>query len=602
MAKKKIKQVSEPHLFNWQIITLLALTIVAYYPTLSHYFVNWDDPNYIMNNEMITTFSWENLKKIFSTYYMGNYHPLVLLSFAFDFSLVKITAFGYHLHNLILHLVNTVLVYYLFFRLLKKNVNAAAFIALIFALHPMHVESVAWVSERKDLLYTAYFFLSLIAYYYYLQKQEKKWYLLSIFLFILSNLSKAQAVTLPVVLLLMDYFTSRPFKWSRIWEKIPFFLISLVFGIIAVFAQKEGAALNALGIPLSQSVFFGTYSLVVYLFKFFLPVNQCGVYEYPLTDQGAAPWYMYVAPLVLVALLFIIWRYRKEEKTITFGLLFFLVTIFPVLQFLPVGGAIVAERYTYIPYLGLSLIVAFYFWKWLATIPKKYQQALVVAVVLLMLLMTFLTRQRTLVWKDSVVFWTDVIEKYPKSARAYGNRAFIYNENEDYPNAIRDLSEGIKLDPTDSKKLSFYYSRGLIYRKIEKFDSALMDYTHAIRYNPDNFKIFFKRGILYTDKFNKPDSGIIDFKLFLSKYPDDLDGNFNLGIAFLKTGQADSAKRYFSRSLTIDPSKAQAYLLLGDILFGEKDYVTAYSNYQKAQQYGMTPDKARMQYLKERVK
>ena len=203
--KKKIKN-KDPKNAHLGLVVIVITTVAALYPSIGNDFVNWDDVVYIMNNDMIKSLNIENLIKMFSSFFMGNYHPLTILSFAIDFKLFKLSAQGYHLHNLILHLVNALLVYFVAWHILRKNTLAAFIVSILFAIHPMHVESVAWVSERKDLLYTMYFLLAMLAYIFYNRTGEKKYLYYTLLCFILSLLAKAQAVTLPVVLLLMDYF------------------------------------------------------------------------------------------------------------------------------------------------------------------------------------------------------------------------------------------------------------------------------------------------------------------------------------------------------------------------------------------------------------
>ena len=602
MAIRKKSTVKEEKLLNWKLLFLLSVSFLVYYPSLQHDFVNWDDIVYIMNNEMITAFNWVNVKQIFSTYFMGNYHPMILLSFLFDFHFFRFSANGYHVHNLLLHLVNATLVYTFFFHLLKKNSNVAITIALLFALHPMHVESVAWVSERKDVLYTAWYFLSLLTYLFYLQRGKKIYYFLALIFFILSCLSKAQAVTLPFVLILTDYFATRKFEWKVVFEKIPFFLLSLIFGIVAIFAQKANDYINPLGIPVFQSLFYAPYSLWVYLAKFLVPVYQTGVYDYPLSLEGTMPYYIYLSPLIFLFLIAVVWITWKNYKYITFGLLFFIATIFPVLQFLPVGGAIVAERYTYIPYIGLSCIVAIAFWEYRSNSALKYKNILTLSGIIIILVMISLTWNRTLVWKDSITFWTDVIEKNPVCVKAYYNRAAMFNEKKEYDKAVKDLTDGLKIDSNDAKKLNFYSSRAFIYKKMGKYDLALIDYSNAIKKNPEYFNAYLDRGILYTDQLGKYNEGISDFKKFLQNKPEDINGNMNLGIAYYKKNDFDSAKLLFSKSIVLNPANGNAHSLLTFIYYKNKDYLSAYKHGLLAQKYGVNVDSSLMIFLQNQIK
>ena len=600
MANKRIL-IKEDKILSWKILLLAAAVFVSYFPVMNFEFVNWDDNIYIMNNNMITAFNWANLKMIFSSYFVGNYHPFTLLSFAFDFHFFKLSAPGYHVHNLILHLVNAMLVYSFFFHLLKKNSTAAVVIALLFALHPMHVESVAWVSERKDLLYTAWFFMSLITYLFYLQKGKKIFYLLSLLFFLFSCLSKAQAVTLPIVLILTDYFSGRRFGWKTAVEKIPFFLLSITFGIVAIFAQKASNYINPLGIPIFQSLFYAPYSLCVYLLKFVVPAWQTALYEYPVTQDGGVPLYIYLSPLILPILIIAIWKSRKNGRYISFGLLFFLATIFPVLQFLPVGRAVVAERYTYIPYIGLGLIVVTAFLEFRQKLSLKKKNIANTVGIALMVFMAVTTWNRTLAWKDSISLWTDVIDKNPQCAQAFTNRAFMYNEKMEYDNAVNDLTEGLKIDSTDAKRLNFYASRAFLYKKMGRFELALSDYSSAIRKNPGDVKLFFARGVLYTDNLEKYDSGISDFKRYLRSYPDDNNCNMNLGIAYYYNSKFDSAVTCFLKSVELNPANGKAHSMLATIFCNNRDYTRAYEHLIQAKQCGDSVDNTLMIFLKSKV-
>jgi protein O-mannosyl-transferase len=598
MATRKKIHLKEEKLLNWKILFLIVVSFLAYYPVMSHDFVNWDDIVYIMNNNMITAFSWVNLKNIFSSYFMGNYHPFILMSFSFDFHFFKFSAPGYHVHNLILHLVNTVLVYAFIYLLLKKNSNVAAIVALLFAVHPMHVESVAWISERKDVLYTAYFLLSLISYLLYREKGKTSQYFMALLFFVFSCLSKAQAVTLPIVLLLIDYLETRKFEWKTLINKIPFLILSLIFGVVAIFAQKTSNYVNPLGIPVFQSLFYAPYSLWIYILKFLAPIGQTAVYEYPVTPEGTLPSYIYLSPVIFLILVLIVWKTWKSYKYVTFGLLFFLVTIFPVLQFLPVGATVVAERYTYIPYIGLSVIAAIAFWNYREKSTLKNRRMLDYSGMFILLFMAVLTWNRTLIWKDSIALWTDVLDKNPRCAQAYLDRAFIYNEQKEYDKAAKDLSEGIKIDPDNKKKLNFYAARAFIYKKMGNYELALSDFSNAIKQNPGDAKAYFDRGVLYTDHFGKYDSGVIDFKKFLRINPSDTNGNFNLGIAYYKQNYFDSAKIYFLKSIEINQANGQAHSLLTNIYFQDKDYISAYRHGVMAQTCGVIMDNAVMNFLK----
>ena len=216
------------HKIILSLCLILAIPAISFFPSLKNDFLNWDDPQYVTENKMITELSWRNIETIFDSIYMGHYHPLTLLSYALEYRFFKLNPFAYHLTNLILHLINGLLVFWLIW-MLKGGVLTSLVVSLLFGIHPLHVESVAWISERKDLLCSFFFLGSLVVYLTYLKTRRRRFYFLSLFLFLLSLLSKSMAVTLPLVLVLCDYLLDRKFDRKCLIEKIPFLGNGLYF-------------------------------------------------------------------------------------------------------------------------------------------------------------------------------------------------------------------------------------------------------------------------------------------------------------------------------------------------------------------------------------
>jgi len=590
MAVKKKSKNTAPRNSHFSLVFIVIATVAAFYLSVRNDFVNWDDVIYIMNNDMIKTLSFEHLTKMFSSFWMGNYHPLTILSFTFDYSMFKLSAQGYHLHNLILHLVNAVLVYFVTWHLFKKNNLIAFIVSILFAVHPMHVESVAWISERKDLLYTMYFLLAMLAYIFYNQTRKNKYLYYTLVCFTLSLLAKAQAVTLPVVLLLIDYFVVRKPDIKMFLEKIPFFALSLIFGIIAIMAQKTDDSINPVGISVLNSFFYAQYSIWIYLFKLILPVNLTCLYNYPFTAEGNVPFYIYLSPVIVVLLFITIIKTWKKNPAICFGLLFFLVVIFPVLQFLPVGQAIVAERYSYIPYIGLFFIIAMLFVQFRDLMKssgnKKTLNYSGVGVILLLCLLTW---NRTKVWTDSISLWTDVMEKNPSCLSAYVNRSYMYIQYKQYDKAIKDCNDGLKID---SNHYKLYLNRGTAYRDMAIYDLALKDFSIAIKKNPRSYDTYLDRGILYTDRFNKFDSGIYDFKYYLTFRPEDINGNYNLAVAYFKKQNYDSSLYYCIKTLELSPDYTGAHYVSALVYAVKQDFAKAYEHGSRAQTLGFVVDQA----------
>jgi heme/copper-type cytochrome/quinol oxidase subunit 4 len=576
----------------------VALTAIAFIPTLNNDFVNWDDIIYVMNNNMIRSVTTDNLQQIFSSYYMGNYHPLVLLSFMLDYNLFEMDPVAYHVHNLLIHLINTLLVFCFVYRLLQQQAIPAFITALLFGIHPMHVESVAWISERKDLLYTAWFLLSAITYLFYIDTSKKSYLFLSILFFLLSLLSKAQAVTLPLVMVAIDWYRRRPFRVSLLLEKAIPFLLALGFGILAIYAQKEDKALNPVKIQIIDSLFFGQYSLGMYLYKFLFPFNLCAFHTYPLTPEGRAPLWIYGSPLILIILVLIIMYSWKKYSWAAFGMIFFIVTIFPVLQFFPVGQAVVAERYSYVPYIGLSVIASMLFLLVKQRLGNKTaRQWFMVAGCAVVLLFVILTMRQGAVWNDSISLWTKVLKQYPRNISAYVNRGFIYNQVGRHQEAIIDCETGIRIDSSNYK---FYVNRAVAWRKLGDNRKAMADYTKAIELEPENWEARLDRGILYTDVFNEYDKGISDFRHFLRIQPKHANGMFNLGVAFLKKGEDDSAYTWCMKSLELDPSMGMAHYVCAVILARKGLFDQAYREGVQAMNNGFQFDKKELEEWRKR--
>ncbi|MBK5286350.1 MAG: glycosyltransferase family 39 protein, partial [Bacteroidia bacterium] len=336
--------VAEPAHWKYQSIlfVILLLTFIAYLPALQNGFV-WDDEPYITKNPLIYSF---NLKEIFSQYVLGNYHPFTMLTLATEYHFFGLNATGYHSVNLLIHLLNVILVFYsVFFLSDKSGVALAA--ALLFGIHPLHVESVAWAAELKDLLYTFFFLASFICYLKYIKGFKKKYYVFALVLFSISLLSKAMAASLPVVLVLTDYFKGRKINIKSLLEKAPFFLLALIFGVVAIFAQKSSDAIQDMAVfSFPQKLTFACYGFITYLYKLLSAQNLCVLYPYPIKNGADIPLQYYAYVILFLGLASAVFYSLLYSKKVIYGIGFFTATVFLVLQLLPVGGAIMADRYS----------------------------------------------------------------------------------------------------------------------------------------------------------------------------------------------------------------------------------------------------------------
>jgi protein O-mannosyl-transferase len=545
MKKTKVDTKSNHVVFNWQLGAILLFVFFVFTPVIqADFLTNWDDDGYIIQNIDIQSFSLENISKIFSSYYKSNYQPLSMLTYMLEFSFFQLNPAVYHTTNLLLHLLNTFLVF-VFFQKLTQHKHISLLVALFFGIHTMHVESVAWIAERKDVLYSVFYLLSMIFYLNYLDNtNDKKKYGYSLLFFLMSCLSKPMAVTLPLVLLLLDYFKNRTWSLNVVLEKMPFFLISLVFGIVTLYSQSGQAMGIAPEFGFVNRFFVVCYGVFFYIQKFFLPTNLSAIHYYPPVDE-TLPILYFIAPLVLIGLLLIIWRSKQYRKELVFGSLFFVLTISIVLQIIPVGHAFASERYTYIPYLGLFYVFAFFITKSFE-LPSlgSFKVPLILIGISCVLLWSFQTHQRSKVWKNSVILFTDVVEKYPQVAHAYWMRGNVYKEYKQHQLAISDYDKAIELNPKFAKA---YFNRAGSKSSLNQHQLAIDDYNKSIEADS-----------LYAPAWN------------------------NRGNSFANLGQVEKAIENYQKAIEVDANFVVSYKSMGDILVNTKSFEEALPYYQKA--------------------
>ncbi len=534
MKEKKIepknqkKNYSKPKTFNkLLLLALIVITAVIYFKSLNNELINtWDDHGYITENPDVRTFHGDSvgytLKKIFSSPVLGNYHPLTMLSYCIEYGKYKLNPKPYHVTNLVFHILNALLVF-CFIWLLTQQQWVAFITALLFAIHPMHVESVAWVSERKDVLYTFFSLGALCMYIFYLRKEKWKsrFYALAFFLFILALLSKAMAVTVPLLFFAIDYFLDRKITLKVVLEKVPFLVMSLIFGFIAIGVQKSAKALDGIvNYDFADRILFSCYGLVTYLWKLVVPINLSCFYNYPDKQGGMYPFAFSIAPFVILLLTFLIYKSMRFGKDVMFGFGFFLITIVLVLQILPVGDAIIADRYTYIPYIGIFFIIARGINNLLETKSEKFRSLKTPAIAVFAaftVVFCYLTIQRCKVWHDSISLWSDAIEKNDKAPKSLNNRGLCYYRTQQYDKALADLNSTIQLS---DDYIDAHYNRGVVYYSLKQYDEAMNDYNIAIQQDPKFSKAYNNRGNIYhlLGKYNEAITDYTSAIQFNSKF------------------------------------------------------------------------------------
>jgi len=498
----------KPYLFYGAMMVLFMVVIIVFSPMVKNDFINtWDDGVYVIHNQLLHDLSWQGLVNIFSygddfQRLINNYHPLTTLSLALNYQLSGLSPASYQTTNMILHGFNAMLVFVFVWLLAGRKLLPAAIAAFLFAVHPVHVESVAWVSERKDVLYTLFFLAGLITYLKYLE-DEKTWKLVLAFLFfILSCLSKAMAVSFPVILLLTDFFQRRKFTWRLVIEKLPFFIVAILIGVMSVKLQSLSAINEFETFTLYQRIMHASYGLISYFINFLYPAGLSAFYPYPaISPTGLLPPLFRIAPYVCLALAgILVWlTVRKGEipRMIVFGILFYFFTIALVLQFLSVGKAIMADRYTYIPYIGLSFIIGMLIDHLIhRRSPLKYAgYGLAVASLVMSIVFAYLTNARTKVWKDDETLWSDVLRQYPDGRMnfIYEKRAREYLDKDRYEAALADYKTIVSNDPRDDNALECI---GRIYGKYyHDMGKSVENLEKAYAVNPENPAVLKSLGV-----------------------------------------------------------------------------------------------------------
>ncbi len=605
------------------IAAILGATYYCYLPSLENEFTNWDDPTYVTENKLIQKTNSENIKKIFSPtegVVSLNYHPITMYSLALNYSKHKLEPHSYFVWNLFIHLLNTLLVFIFIYKLSNKNEIVSAITAACFGLHPMHVESVAWISERKDLLYTLFFLSGAIVYLNYLKSGRVFSLILVFILFALSCLSKAMAVSLVPVLFLIDYLQARKFTVKTILEKTPFIILALIIGYHAVVVQSKEAMNEFDTFTIAQRFMFASYGFMMYLSKLFVPFHLSAFYPYPnVNDLGNIPSIFYIAPFVCLAIiglpLFLIWKFKKELLPVfVFGMGFFIVTIILVLQFISVGSAIMADRYSYIPYIGIFFMLSS-----IAYNLVKEKKVIMIIGTAIVISFAYLCMQRVPVWHNTETLWTDVIEKYPYRVEvAYKNRGNYYAQNnrvkeayddhetlinkmksqdagvyvnfanicgllKDFPKSLEVYSQALKIKKTDNYDI--YLNRAITYSMMQQFDKAMMDFDTAATMKPNDDKLIQNRSFVYL-QIKEYDKAIADYNVLMERFPDVKDYPFNRALAKFNKGMYNEAIDDFGLSIKLKPDNADAYfnISLAYKLLGK--FKEAYDNGQKAKSLG----------------
>jgi protein O-mannosyl-transferase len=589
----------------WIVVAvLIAINVLGYATVSKHNFVNFDDPGYVYENPHVSRgLTWAGVIWAFTTSDQANWHPLTWLSHMLDVELFGVNPGPHHLTNLFFHILNTLLVFWLFFQL-TAAIGPSSFIAALFAVHPLHVESVAWIAERKDMLSALFWMLTMLAYVFYVRQPRWTRYVVMVLFFALGLMAKPMLVTLPFVLLLLDSWPLGRAKFKPysnvaqlIREKIPLFILAVLSSVITVFVQNKGGAIRGLQVvPFSVRMANALVAYCTYLWKAFWPSNM--IILYPFSPKAPNWWpaaAIFVIGFSIVALVM-----ARRRPYIPVGWFWFLGTLVPVIGLVQVGNQSMADRYTYIPLLGLFLIVSFGATDVAGPHSKRF---VLLASLIAIGACIWLTRTQLSHWRDGRTLWEHEIsiadnafarvalgnnfalERKPEQAiphyaqalrQEYENPETHYvlakvlsdtGKPEDafnhYSECIRLAREGKTMDPVRLARA--YYSVGLAFASQGKSNEAATQFAEAVRANPDYPQAYNDLGVQYFLQ-GKIDEAIANFRQAVQVDPAYAIAHNSLGTALANKGRTDDAIAEYSEAVRLVPGYAEAHANLGILL------------------------------------
>jgi tetratricopeptide (TPR) repeat protein len=557
-------------------VLIAGLSFVAFVPALGNEFVNWDDHEMLVDNSRYRGWGWPQLRWMFTTFHLGHYQPLSWLSFALDYVLWGTDPAGYHLTNLILHAANAVVFFLVALLLLRTILSSndqqnrlgvvlgAVLAALFFSLHPLRVESVVWATERRDVLSGLFYMLAL---YGYLaaqtssdQNSRRRGLIASVLVYTLSLLAKGTAMTLPVVLVILDVYPLRRLprnlsSWTRVdyrhvWrEKLPFVALAAVFAVIALFAQQATGALR----PVEQYFFsyrLGQvfYGICFYLWKTVLPARLSPLYELPFDFDAWMPLFVFCA-LAAVAITAALYFLRNRWPALFACWLYYLVVLAPVAGIAQSGPQLVADRYSYLSCLSWALLLGGGFarvWIALEGVAARHAQSIAAsaAAIGVLAVLGTLTWQQSTVWRDTKTLWLHAIAVAPESSIAHYNLARLYEDQASLEQSLEHYRRAVENNPANADA---QYNLARLLAKLGVEGEALGHYQSALRVRPT-----------------------------------DVDARNNLGLLLARRGETDAALEQFRRTVEIDPHYAKAYFNMGRVLANRKELAPAIDNFRRA--------------------
>ena len=540
------------------IYLLLFLATLAVYSQVRHFdFVNFDDPEYIgENNHVRAGLTWNGMVWAFTSYDASNWFPLTWVSHMAAYQLFGLRSGWHHLTNVLFHALATLLL----FAALKRMTGAlwrSALVAFLFALHPLHVESVAWIAERKDVLCAFFWFLTLWCYARYAQRPGLGRYVLVLLGFCGGLMAKPMIVTLPFVLLLLDVWPlRRANRLAILWEKLPLFALAAGASLATYAAQQQGHAVRSFGsLPAGSRIANALATYIVYIARMFWPAKLAVYYPY---SHDLPVWYAVAAGVALAGISVLALRWFRRRPYLAVGWFWYLGTLVPVIGFVQVGGQSSADRYMYLPMVGLTIMLS---WG-AADFVKRYPRARTVVAVSAVaacsacLVLTWLQLRY---WANSGTLFEHAVEVTAGNHIAHNNLAAYYVAQMRNEEAWGHVIEALRIRPNYAEA---HVNLATILRRLGKADDSEREYRVALSLQPDNVEAHSGYGALLLSQ-GRTDEAMREFWEVVQLRPEHADGHYDLGRMFAAVGRTDEAMAQFSETIRLRPDHAEAHHSLG---------------------------------------
>ncbi|MBX7258414.1 MAG: tetratricopeptide repeat protein [Candidatus Hydrogenedentes bacterium] len=546
---------------------LILLTLAAYSKVHTFEYVFYDDDAYVTQNAVVKAgLSWYGVAWAFSSGHAANWHPLTWLSHMADVMLFGLNPAGPHLVNLGFHILNTLLLFHLLRRMTNSD-GRSAFVAALFALHPLHVESVAWISERKDVLSTCFWFLTMLAYVYFTERRTVIRYAIMLLLFIAGLLSKPMVVTLPFTLLLLDFWPLGRIRnvglVKLIVEKLPLIVLSALSSIVTIIVQQQGGAMNASSsMTLYDRVSNAVVSYCLYLQKTVWPFNLSAIYPRSLDAIPATYFSMALIVLLFISLVVLLAARRAPYAVV--GWLWYLGTLVPVIGFVPIGYQAISDRYTYVPLIGIFMAIAWGSCAAFGVTPRS-QSILSRVGALLIGILAVLTYFQAETWRTSETLFRNAIRAVPNNAPAHIHLAVTYLNQGKPQEALLELKEAQRIWPESPE---VYANLGAAYRMMGLLDQAIAQYEESIRLDPTQSVPYSNLGVVHIFKGNT-DKASANLEKAVELDPTDVHAHYMLAVVRAMQGRTAESRRLLETALRLEPDNATIRKALDALRRGE---------------------------------